>query len=115
MNTLKVIFIISTVGLLALGQILFKISAPTINFSYSGIGEALTNIKLLFALSIYCIATILWLWVLKVTPLQQAYPFVALAFIIVPLLAHFIINEPLNWNHLVGAILIGAGVCISVL
>ncbi|MBF6648520.1 EamA family transporter [Methylobacter sp. BlB1] len=80
----------------------------------AGLAASLLNIKLIVALVVYFFATIMWLLVLKVTPLRVAYPFVALAFFIVPILAHFLLNENISWNTFVGAILIALGVWVSV-
>lgn len=99
---------------LSIGQILFKISASAINLSFSGFINSLLNIKLVIALSVYFIATIMWLLVLKSTPLRVAYPFAALAFFIVPVLAHFLLGENISWNTFVGASLIAIGVWVSV-
>jgi drug/metabolite transporter (DMT)-like permease len=107
-------FIILTVLALSTGQILFKMAASGFEFSVSGFLNSLSNIKLICALTIYFVATIMWLLVLKVTPLRIAYPFVSLAFFIVPILAHFLLNEKLSWNTFVGASLIGVGVWVSV-
>jgi drug/metabolite transporter (DMT)-like permease len=32
--------------------------------------------------------------------------------VVVPLVAHFFVGEPLAWNHLVGGLVIGAGILI---
>jgi drug/metabolite transporter (DMT)-like permease len=47
------------------------------------------------------------------TPLYLAYPFVAMAFIIVPVLSHWLIGEPLKLNTFIGALIILFGVWIS--
>jgi drug/metabolite transporter (DMT)-like permease len=52
-------------------------------------------------------------WLLKTLPLNVAYPFVGLAFVIVPLLAAFFLDEPLDWRHLAGGALIASGVALA--
>jgi drug/metabolite transporter (DMT)-like permease len=47
--------------------------------------------------------------------LKQAYPFIALAFIIVPILGQFFLHEELSLNTMLGGVLILVGVCVSVL
>ena len=37
----------------------------------------------------------------------------ALAFVVVPVVAHFFVGEPLAWNHLVGGLVIAAGIWIA--
>lgn len=115
MNPLQIFGIIGTVFSLALGQVLFKFAANGIDIEGKGFFRAVfLNKWLVFALCVYFIATVLWLAVLRKTPLNIAYPFVALAFVFVPVLAHYIHAEPLRINSLYGAILIGLGVWISV-
>lgn len=108
------VFIILTVIALSAGQILFKMAASGFELSTTGFINSLLNIKLIVALIVYFFATILWLLVLKNTPLRVAYPFVALAFFVVPILAHFLLGESINWNTFAGAGLIALGVWVSV-
>ena len=55
----------------------------------------------------YLFATITWLFVLKATALRVAYPFGALAFFIVLVLAHLLPGESIKWNSFAVAALIG--------
>lgn len=118
-NTISIkqfLFIIATVFLLAIGQILFKVAAEKINIAEQGfINSVLFNITLIVALLIYAVATFCWLMVLKGIPLRLAYPFAALGFFIVPLLSHFFLGEPLHLSSFVGAAIIMAGVYVSLL
>jgi drug/metabolite transporter (DMT)-like permease len=114
MSLYQFIFIILTVAALSAGQMLFKMAATDMNFSAGEFVSSLLNIKLIVALIVYFVATIMWLIVLKDTPLRIAYPFVALAFIVVPILAHLVLGESINWNTFVGAGLIAIGVWVSV-
>lgn len=115
MSWIQTGFIVATVFALSVGQILFKLAANSFAQSSGGFFETILNGKLLLALSVYCIATIMWLVVLKNAPLRFAYPFVAMAFFIVPVLAHFVLGEGLSWNTFVGGGLIALGVIVSVL
>nr|WP_024686795.1 EamA family transporter [Pseudomonas asturiensis] len=114
MSLSQFVFISLTVVALATGQILFKLASATVEFSMAGLWSAMVNVKLIIALVVYAGATVLWLFALKTTPLSIAYPFTAMAFFIVPLLAHFFLGESLNWNTFAGAALIALGVCVSV-
>jgi drug/metabolite transporter (DMT)-like permease len=114
MTPSQLLFILLTVFSLAAGQLLFKLAAASFEFSVSGLLNSVYNVKLIIALVVYFVATIMWLLVLKVTPLRVAYPFVALAFVIVPIFAHFLLGESIGWNTFVGAGLIAAGVWVSV-
>lgn len=106
-------FIVLTTVALALGQVLFKVASQTFQISPDRWIENLYNGKLLLALVVYFFATVMWLLVLKTTSLRVAYPFAALAFFLVPLLAHFFLGEELGWNTYAGAGLIGLGVWLS--
>jgi drug/metabolite transporter (DMT)-like permease len=114
MTLLQLLLILFTITLLSFGQILFKLASEEIVLTYSGIIASLMSLRLLAAFSIYIIATSLWLVALKGVPLRVAYPFSALAFFIVPTLAHFLLGEELGWNTYVGAFIISLGVIVSV-
>ena len=107
--------IIGTVFMLAVGQVLFKFAANGIDIAQKGfVGAVLLNKWLIVALVVYFVATVLWLLVLRKVPLNLAYPFVALAFIFVPVLGHYLLGEPLRLQSLLGAALIGLGVWVWV-
>ena len=108
----QVVLVSLTVLSLSFGQVLFKLAANTMNlrpFSASTI----LNPSLILALFVYFIATIMWLLVLRQIPLRIAYPYAALAFLFVPLLAYFLLGEKLYWNTFLGAALIFTGVWVS--
>jgi drug/metabolite transporter (DMT)-like permease len=97
--------------LLASGQILFKKAALAIvdrDFIL-----ALINPWTFAALALYGIATVLWILILRTTPLSTAYPFAALGFVIVPLAASFMFGEPLTARYAMGVICIFAGVLLT--
>ena len=105
------IFILTTVMLLSLGQLLLKLAAmdmKDINIS------SLFQPKSILALCIYGIAIIFWIAVLRHTPLRIAYPFMGLAFLIVPVLSWFWINEQISLNTILGGVIILIGVWIAV-
>ena len=111
MSISQVILIFLTVVFLSIGQVLFKLAAMDIkNVNFFSILQP----KLILALCVYGIATIMWIGVLRHTPLRLAYPFVALAFLIVPVLSWLWINEPISVNAFVGGTIILIGVWISV-
>ena len=96
--------------LLSTGQILFK--QASVVGSPKPFHAALFNGWMASALMLYAIATALWVWILRTTPLSIAYPFVALGFILVPLAAHYFFGEPLTTRHVVGTVLIIAGLLV---
>ena len=110
--------------LLAIGQILFKKAAlvggkggaapadrPEGADSLSWIWSFL-NPWMALALVLYAAATVLWVLILRSTPLSFAYPFVALGFVLVPLAGHFLFDERLSTTTVTGCALIVGGVLI---
>jgi drug/metabolite transporter (DMT)-like permease len=69
----------------------------------------LQNGYFLSALAVYFALAVVWVWILSFTPLSRAYPFVALAFAITPVLGGWLFAEPLTARLMVGiaAILCG--------
>jgi multidrug transporter EmrE-like cation transporter len=107
----QIILILLTVVLLSVGQLLFKMAAMDMkNIDIS----SLLQPKLILALCVYGISTILWIAVLRHTPLRIAYPFVGLAFLIVPVLSWFWMDEQISLNTIVGGTVILIGVWIAV-
>lgn len=99
---------------IASGQILFKKAAMHLP-SNPQLMDWVLNGWLITALALYGVATLLWIWVLRHAPLHIAYPFMALAFIIVPLLSYYFLGEPLTTKTFIGGALIILGVSLSVI
>src|SRR3954447_6948924 len=51
--------------------------------------------SLYLALALYGLSTVLWIWILSRIPLANAYPWVALGFVIVPLIGWYCFGEQL--------------------
>jgi drug/metabolite transporter (DMT)-like permease len=87
------------------GQLLFKAAALRYA-SEAPLGERLLslvqNVYFLAAIALYVALTVLWVWILTFTPLSRAYPFVALAFAITPLLAGFVFGEAMTARLMIG-------------
>jgi drug/metabolite transporter (DMT)-like permease len=97
------------------GQLLFK--AAALRYLPDGpLGERLLSIVLnsyfLVAVVLYGALTVLWVWVLTFTPLSRAYPFVALAFAITPLLGGLVFGEPVALRLMLGIGLILGGLLL---
>ena len=73
----------------------------------------MTNGWLIASLALYGLTTLGWVWILRHAPLHLAYPFMGLAFLIVPTLAWLLLGEPIGWRTLAGGILIMAGVALA--
>lgn len=98
---------------IAIGQILFKLSAA----SFKHAGTLYDNrglIALAVAFLLYGLTTIGWVWVLRNVELGRAYPLMALAYVIVPIMAYFVLGERFNSQYAVGVALIVLGIIVSV-
>jgi drug/metabolite transporter (DMT)-like permease len=104
---------LACVAAIAGGQVLFKLAARSGEASAAGFPWDILNVWLVAAIAVYGAAALLWVWLLKSLPLTVAYPFVGLAFVMVPVLAAFLLGEPLDWRHLAGGAMIAAGVAVS--
>jgi drug/metabolite transporter (DMT)-like permease len=98
--TLAQVAMLSTYAVgMAGGQVLFKFAAQRLPAN-AAVGEQLTsllgNTYLFVAFAFYCALAICWVWILTFTPLSRAYPFVALAFAITPVLGAWLFGEPIN-------------------
>lgn len=103
--------VLCVVGL-AIGQILFKVSASALAqtgtfFSWRPLGA------LFGAMVLYGITSIAWVWVLQRVDLGRVYPIMALAFVLVPLGSHFMFGERFNNQYFVGIALIMVGIVIA--
>ena len=97
------------------GQVLFKMAALRY-VAEGGVGERLLglvcNIYFVTALVFYAGYAILWVWILSFTPLSHAYPFVALAFALTPLLGAMLFGETISLQFIVGLLFILCGLFI---
>jgi drug/metabolite transporter (DMT)-like permease len=94
------------------GQMLFKLAALRVAIDRPIAERAfalLQNGYFLSALAAYFALAVIWVWILTFTPLSRAYPFVALAFAITPVLGGLLFGEPLTLRLMAGiaAILCG--------
>lgn len=97
---------------ISLGQMLFKKAAQSI--PEAAVWQHwVFNGWLIAALALYGITTLVWIWVLRHAPLHLAYPFMGLAFLIVPCLGWLFLNEPIRIHTVVGGTLILAGIAIT--
>lgn len=113
--TLPYLLTIGTVALIAIGQILFKLTA--IRISGRPISESLIDTAVLFpfalSVSLYGVATLLWIFALRDLPLTRAYFLMSLSFLIVPIVSSVVFSERLTASHAVGGALIMAGVLVT--
>ena len=106
------LFTLLCVICIAIGQLLFKKAALSLPATFS-LSAMLFNGWLIASLVLYGLTTLGWVWILRHAPLHLAYPFMGLAFLIVPTLAWLFLGEPLHWRTLIGGLLIMAGVALA--
>jgi drug/metabolite transporter (DMT)-like permease len=101
---------------MACGQFLFKLAAVRSPAGVIGdrLGALLQDWVFLGALVLYGVLSFLWVWILTFIPLSRAYPFVAVAFALTPLLGGLIFGEPMTVRLFVGVAVIFAGLLIVV-
>ena len=97
---------------ISLGQMLFKKAAQSITVTTAW-QHWVFNGWLIAALALYGITTLVWIWVLRHAPLHLAYPFMGLAFLIVPCLGWLFLGEPIHIQTIVGGALILIGIAIA--
>jgi undecaprenyl phosphate-alpha-L-ara4N flippase subunit ArnE len=116
MTLCKIVWGLTCVVSISVGQILFKLASRKIVFNdYSQvIFDLVRNKYLIIGLVLYGLTTMLWIGLLRIVDLRYAYPLMALAFVIVPILAKYFLGEDLKFNSVLGGLIIIAGVFVSV-
>ena len=117
----NLIFIITSVLLNALAQILLK--AGMKNFSNIDLKNNVIQTFISIAINPYIIcgfisygiSILLWLWVLSKVDVSYAYPFQALGYIVVTVLAWLIFQENINLTRIIALIFITLGLIILAL
>ena len=102
--------------LLAIGQTLFKLAAVNLQSASHGSVDLwrLAMVPVFWgAMILYAGGTLLWIHILQSVPLSRAYPFAALGFVVVPVLAVVFFSERVNFTYALGALLIVTGVVIT--
>lgn len=113
------ILLLASVLIIATGQVIFKFAAINLReagsiFNFISI-NAFSIMLVMIALCLYLISTVAWVHALRVIPLSVAYPFNALAFLIIPLVSTFLFNETLPRFFLVSLILVWTGILLLML
>ncbi len=99
------------------GQLLFKAAAVRLAGAGPFPARALALLQdgaFISAILLYGILSILWVWLLSFTPLSRAYPFVAVAFALTPVLGAVAFAEPVSARLRVGIAVIAAGLLLVV-
>lgn len=114
-NKLGVLLLVAM--MLACGQLMFKAAAQSIKgpigFDFQTFLQIGLNPYLLLSLTLYGIATVVWVLLLRDTELSKAYLVVALSIVFVAIAATFLLREPLSTRFLVGTAIILVGLAIA--
>ena len=110
MNLLITSITIGCVIGISLGQLLFKKAAMALPATATW-QHWVFNPWLIFALALYGITTLVW--ICRHVPLLLAYPFMGLAFVIVPCLGWLFLGESIQTPTILGGILIILGITIA--
>lgn len=95
------------------GQVLFKISANNLRDTASIWGLFLDPIFIV-AVALYGLTTLGWVWCLQEIPLNRAYLFMSLAYVVVPILGLLFFKEILTTRYLISVLLIISGILCSI-
>ncbi len=107
-----VLAVICIVGI-AIGQILFKLTANSL--AETGSIFATKTLTVLFcALALYGLTTLLWIYVLQKGNLSRIYPIMALSFVFVPILSHFVLGEKFNTQYFLGVAVLIGGIVLTI-
>tara|TARA_Y100000310_G_scaffold342188_1_gene444205 strand:- start:3025 stop:3363 length:339 start_codon:yes stop_codon:yes gene_type:complete len=103
---LLILFVAFCAFLGAIGQVLFKLGAPTAKLNFS----ILTNYHIIFGLVLYALATVLFIYALKFGEVSLLYPVIATSYIWVMLFATIFLGEKVNYFNWFGVFLIISGI-----
>ena len=102
------LFLAAAILLGVAGQITLKAGANSAPTVWAQFLSPLT----IGGLTIYGVASLLYIVALKKLPASHAFPSVAASYAVVAVIAHFLWNEPFGWPQLGGLLLIGAGIVL---
>ena len=104
--------LIATPIMIAIGQVLFKVTSQRLVASESKFYTVFFDPIMICALAIYGFATLLWIYVLKTVQLSYAYSFMAMTFVLVPILAAIWLGDTITLRYAGGTVCIIAGLLI---
>ena len=96
---------------MSFGQIMFKVSALSLNESGS-IFAPRTFWLLAATMTVYVVVSFGWVLVLRKSHLGQVFPFYSLAFVLVPVASYYLFGERFSGNFIGGTALIIVGLLL---
>jgi drug/metabolite transporter (DMT)-like permease len=117
--TIAIVYILISVLLGAVGQILLKkgmSSMGPLTLSLGQLGSILwrmaTNPFVVLGLGLYVCGTLFWLTALSRVDLSYAYPFASLSYIVMLTASWLLFNENITPMRVVGSMVVGLGVLL---
>lgn len=118
MSGLQIVYLTLYAAGMAVGQLLFKMTALKLSLadaqSFSEISVRILKIALdpvfVSAIVLYMGLSVFWVWILSFIPITRAYPFGALAFVFTIMIGVVVFRENVTRTDVAGMILILAGV-----
>ncbi len=74
--------------------------------------KTFTNTYVVIGVILYAVTSVLWLMVISKLPVSSAYPAVSISYIILIIVAHFLLGEAITINKIAGSLAIVSGVYI---
>jgi drug/metabolite transporter (DMT)-like permease len=108
----KYLALIICVLCISAGQVLFKMSAN--NMRETAIWGLFFDPIFIAGVVLYGLTTLGWVWCLQDVPLNRAYLFMSLAYIIVPVLGLLFFKEVLTFRYFLSVALIVSGILCSI-
>lgn len=112
MGVVQYIALVLCVVGIAVGQIFFKLASYALG-PQTNVLALVSSPYLIGGGTLYVAATFTWIWLLSRVELSQAYPFMALSFVIVPLLSMAFLGEQIGYRYWFGIALIVAGIVLT--
>lgn len=97
---------------IAVGQLLFKLAAVSVQTGGTMLA-ARPLAYLLGAMALYFVTSVAWVRLLQGVELGRVYPFMALAFVLVPIGSWLLFGERFETRYFIGVALIVAGVVLT--
>ena len=114
MSATMIAGLILTPAMIAAGQVLFKLASRSVGeVGFASLLGLVSNGYLVAALVIYGAGTVIWIYLLRSVPLNVAYAFMALTFVLVPILSVFLLGETMTSRQVVATCLIICGLVLA--
>lgn len=105
-------YILISVTLNSIAQILWKKGVKIDKINVKAIIKMMLKPKIITGLAVYAVSALLWILILSNTELSYAYPFIALGYILVAILSHYILREKISSKKIIGMTIIITGVIL---